>query len=178
MTSLAPRSPAWRSTAGFSLLETSAAMGILLALALAMLAMLQQHIVFMNLARQQGFLTTDAPQVGNLVGRLFAKADHYFVYENRAGALAGAPAVLSNGKAARLFFEAANGETREQWITAETSGGSTSLVCRSRRADGSEFSWNICTGLAGANFRCDEGVLGVTLKGAGGEEISYYGGSQ
>lgn len=178
MTCPPPRTPGWRSNAGFSLLETSAAMSILLALAVAMLVMLQQHIAFMNLARQQGFLTTDAPQVGNLVGRLFAKADHYFVYETRAGGLTGAPPVLVNGKAARLYFEAANGETREQWITAETVGGSTSLVCRSRRADGSEFSWNVCTGLAGATFHCNEGVLGVTLKGAGGEEISYYGGSQ
>lgn len=178
MNRLHRRPAARRSKAGFTLVETSAALSVMIALGVAMLVMLRQHITFMDLARQQGFLTTDAPQVGNLVGRLFAKADHFFVYESRAAAAAGAAPVLVNGRAARLFFEAANGETRDQWITADTVNGTTSINCRSLRADGSEFSWTVCSGLAGATFQCNEGVLGVTLRGANGEEISYYGGSQ
>lgn len=170
---------AWRRrSGGFTLLETSAAMSVMLALGVAMLVMLQQHISFMDLTRQQSFLTNDAPQVGHLVGRLFAKADHFFVYESRAAAASGASPVLSNGRAARLFYVTADGRTREQWLVAETVNGRTALVCRTPRADGTEFAWTVCTGLGGAVFQCEEGVLGVTLNGANGEQISYYGGSQ
>ncbi|HSJ04068.1 MAG: hypothetical protein ACAI34_02170 [Verrucomicrobium sp.] len=176
--SLVPHRRQSRAAGGFTLVETSVALTVMVALGVAMLLMLQQHIAFMNLTRQQGFLTSDAPHVGHLVGRLFGKADHFFVYNSRAAALAGAAPILVNGSAARLFFEAANGETREQWITAEPAAGGTALVCRSARLDGTEFSWTVCSGLAGASFHSLEGVLGVTLNGANGEVISYYGGSQ
>lgn len=153
-------------------------MSVLLGLGVALVVMLQQHVSFMDFARQQSFLTSEAPQAGNLLGRLFGSADHYFVYESRPAALAGAAPVLVNGRAVRLYFEESTGGTREHWIAAETVGTATELRCYSTGLDGTEFSWTVCRGLAGATFRCDEGILGVTLQGPRGEEISYYGGAR
>ncbi len=177
--------PAWRrrSRAGFTLVETSAALSIMLALGTALVTMLQQHVSFMSMVRKQSFLTVEAPQIGNLAGRLFGMADHYFVYTSRASAQAGGAPVLTGGGAVRLFFKGPNGETAEHWISAETvgSGGTTStkrLRCHSRKVDGTERSWILCEGLDDATFRCDEGVLGLTLRGPSGEEITYYGGSR
>lgn len=154
------------------------ALSIMLVLGMSLVALLQQHVSFMSLFRKQSFLTSEAPQTGNLVGRLFSKADHYFVYPSRAEALAGSAPVLVGGKAVRLFYTGVNGEILEHWISAETSGSETVLRCYSHRPNGTQTSWKICGGLAGASFRCDEGVLGVLLQGPGGEEISYYGESR
>jgi hypothetical protein len=167
-----------RKRGGFTLVETSLAISLLLGLSLTMISMLQQHVTFMGLIQRQSFLTTEAPQIGNLVGRLFGSADHYFVYSSRAAGLGGAAPVLTNGGAVRLYCESVNGETTEIWITVEPSGSETILRCHSLLPNGSEQAWTVCRGLGGASFRCDQGVLGITLNGPNGEQISYYGGSR
>jgi hypothetical protein len=175
-------SSAWlkksRSRGGFTLVETSLAISVLLGLSLTMVSMLQQHVTFMALIQRQSFLTTEAPQIGNLVGRLFGSADHYFVYADRAAGLGGAAPVLVGGRAVRLFTQSTSGGTTEIWIEVQGTGTDQSLHCHSLLPDGTSNTWRVCQGLAGASFRCDEGVLGITLTGPNGELISYYGGSR
>lgn len=151
---------------------------ITLALSLALIAMLQQHITLMGWLQKQSFLTTDAPQIGNLVGRIFGSADHYFVYSSRDAAIGGANPILVDGGAVRLYSQAANGEITELWIAVETVGTSKVLRCYSDLPNGTKTSWIVCEGLGGASFHCNTGVLGVTLTGPSGEEITYYGGSR
>lgn len=166
----------WRG--GFTLLEVSTAVSVTLGLSMALVSMLQQHITFMGWMQQQSFLTTEAPQIGNLVGRIFGSADHYFVYTDRDSAIGGAAPVLSGGGAVRLFVESVNGDTTELWVTVETVGTNKELRCHSQLPDGTQQSWTICRGLGSATFHCNTGVLGVTLIGPNAEEISYYGGSR
>ena len=64
---------------GFTLLETSLGVFVTMALGTVLILMLQQHITFMGWMQKQSFLTTEAPQIGNLVGRIFGAADSYFV---------------------------------------------------------------------------------------------------
>lgn len=163
---------------GFTLLETSMGVSITLALSMALIAMLQQHITLMGWLQKQSFLTTEAPQIGNLVGRIFGSADHYFVYSSRDAANAGSAPVLANGGAVRLFSQAANGEITELWVTAETVGGNKVLRCYSKLPNGTENSWTVCEGLGNATFHCNTGVLGVTIDGPNQEQVTYYGGSR
>jgi prepilin-type N-terminal cleavage/methylation domain-containing protein len=169
-----------RKRRGFTLLETSLAISVVLGLSVALVSMLQQHVTFMGLVQRQSFLASEAPQIGNLVGRLFGSADHFFVYSNRDDALAGADPVLVDGEAVRLFIQGVDGETTEIWVTVESStvGTDKILRCYSILPGKTEKSWTVREGLAGAAFHCNQGVLGVTLQGPTGEEISYYGGSR
>ncbi|HSJ04236.1 MAG TPA: hypothetical protein VK956_17350 [Verrucomicrobium sp.] len=167
-----------RRRGGFTIVEASLAISVILGLSLTMISMLQQHVMFMGLIQRQSFLTSEAPQIGNLVGRIFGSADHYFVYSSRDAALGGAAPVLVNGGAVRLYCQGVDGKTTELWITVETVGTAKVLRCHSTLPDGSQQAWTVCEGLGGATFRCDQGVLGVTLQGPNGEEISYYGGSR
>jgi hypothetical protein len=152
---------------------------ITLALSVALIALLQQHITLMGWLQKQSFLTTEAPQIGNLVGRIFGSADHYFVYTSRDAAIGGgASPVLVDGGAVRLFSQAANGEITELWVTVETVGGTKVLKCYSELPNGTQTEWTVCEGLGGATFHCNTGVLGVTLTGPNQEEFTYYGGSR
>ncbi|QIF04777.1 hypothetical protein [Roseimicrobium sp. ORNL1] len=171
----------WRKSlrrGGFTLLETSMGVSITLALSVALIAMLQQHITLMGWLQKQSFLTTEAPQIGNLVGRIFGSADHYFVYSSRDAALGGAAPVLVNGGAVRLFSQAANGDITELWVEVQTVAGTKVLKCYGKLPNGTESQWTVCEGLGNATFHCNTGVLGVTLTGPNQEEVTYYGGSR
>ncbi|WP_113961982.1 hypothetical protein [Roseimicrobium gellanilyticum] len=176
------RSTHWKKSSrrgGFTLLETSLGISVTLALSMVMFAMLQQHVIFTGWLQKQSFLTTEAPQIGNLVGRIFGAADHYFVYANRDSAIGGAAPILSGGQAVRLFYDSASGNTTEIWITVDTvaATGKRALRCYSS-PNGVTQSWTICDGLTAASFDCSSGVLGVQLTGPNQEEITYYGGSR
>lgn len=174
------RPKTWKKSlrrAGFTLLETTMGISVTLGLSMVMFTILQQHITFTGWIQQQSFLTTEAPQIGNLVGRIFGAADHYFIYSNRTAALGGAAPVLTGGEAVRLYVESVNGDTTEIWITVETVGTERVLRCYSE-PNGVPQSWTVADGLGNASFDCSTGVLGVKLTGPNGEEISYYGGSR
>lgn len=167
-----------RSRQAFTLMELSVAMGLMLLLGGVLLVMLQQHLSFMMMARRQAFLAQEAPQIGNLLGRIFQQADHYFIYQNRDSALAHDKPVIYNGGAVRLFFRTAVQTTRECLIAAEDGIGGTSLHFYNSLPDGMASSWQICRGLKSAVFNADEGILTVKLTGPNGEEITYCGGGR
>jgi prepilin-type N-terminal cleavage/methylation domain-containing protein len=163
---------------GFTLMEVSTAMGLMVMLSGALVVMLQQHLSFMGMARRQAFLAQEAPQIGNILGRIFHQADHFFIYSSHESALAGGAPVIENGGAVRLFFKTAVQTTEERLIAAETGRNGTSLRFYTPQPDGTETSWLICQGLQGATFNAGEGILTVTLTGPNGEEITYCGGSR
>lgn len=163
---------------GFSLLETSTAISVLLALSLALVALLQQQITFMNITKRQAFLADEAPKIGSLLARVLNQADHYFVYDSKDSAMSGGDPVLAGGRAVRLFFKTATQTSEQRILAAEDAGDGTELRFYTLHADGSQTSWTVCRKLAGASFRCDEGILVATLNGPNGEEISYCGGGR
>ncbi|MEN3943765.1 hypothetical protein WJU23_20865 [Prosthecobacter sp. SYSU 5D2] len=170
--------PGARRRNGFTLLEVSTAMGLMITLSGALILMLQQHLSFMAMAQRQSFLIQEAPKIGSILGRIFQQADHYFIYENLEAAGLGAAPRLVDGGAVRLFFKTAAQTTEERIIAAEEEAAGTSLRFYTRQADGSSTSWLICQGLQAASFRADGGILEATLTGPNGEEISYCGGAR
>ncbi len=165
-----------RLKAGFTLLEMSAAFGVLMVIGIAMLAMLQQHTKFLELFRQQSFLAAEAPKIGNLLSRILNEADHYFVYPGKAEALAAGQPTMAPGQAVKLFFKSPNQGTEERMIVAESTTKGTALRFYSLRQDGTTSSWTIASRLGGASFQSDQGILNMTLQGPNGEVVTYGGG--
>lgn len=165
-----------RQTAGFTLIEMSSAMSVMMVLAVALIVMLQQHVQFMQMFQQQSFLTDEAPKVGNLLGRMINQADHYFVYANKAEALGGGAPILTSGRAVRLFFKSAAQETAERLITMETPASGGELRFYSWLADGTSSSWVISSRLSDVGFVSDQGILSMTLQGPNGERVTFGGG--
>jgi hypothetical protein len=156
----------------------SAALSIILALGLALMVMLQQHVQFMEMFRRQSFLAADAPKIGNLLGRILNHADHYFVYASKADALAGAKPVLAGGRAVRLFFKSAAQVTEERLIAVEATATGNALRFYGSRLDGTATSWTISNRITDAQFTSSQGILNITLDGPNGEEVTYAGGAR
>src|SRR3954469_16497872 len=134
-----------RRTAGFTMLELSTAMCLLIVLGIALVTLVNQHIQFMKLFRQQAFLASEAPQIGNLLGRILNEADHYFVYATKADALGGGVPVLTSGHALRLFFKTPTQETEERLIVVEPAGSGAAMKFYGWLPDGTPTSWTITT---------------------------------
>ncbi|MDB6072510.1 MAG: hypothetical protein JWO89_150 [Verrucomicrobiaceae bacterium] len=167
-----------RPPAGFSLVEVSTALGVMMVLAISMVIMLQQHAQFLEMFRRQSFLASEAPKIGNLLGRIINESDHYFVYADKAAALGGGQPLLTDGKAVRLFFKSPNHELAERLITVEDTAAGAAMRFYNLRIDGSQSSWTISDRIAAADFRSDQGILNVTLTGPHGEQVAYGGGAR
>ena len=167
-----------RQRTGFTLVEMSSAIAVMMILSFALVVMLQQHILFLDMFKRQNFLVAEAPTIGNMVGRIINQADHYFVYANRAAALDGQNPLLDDGKAVRLFFKSANQKTLQRLIAVEPgTGGKTLLRFYGWDEDGNEtVPWTISDRINDASFVSNEGILNMTLNGPNGEQITYGGG--
>jgi prepilin-type N-terminal cleavage/methylation domain-containing protein len=164
--------------AGFTLIEISTAMVIMLVLGLTLIVMLQGHVRFMEIFRQQTFLSAEAPKIGNLLGRMLNQSDHFFVYESKEDAQVEATPVLTSGTAVRLYFKSANQETTARVIAVEIIDGVTSLRLYSQQPNTTWTSWTISNRIGGASFLSSQGILNVTLNGPNGEELIYSGGAR
>jgi hypothetical protein len=167
-----------RRRGGFSLLEMSVAMSLLIVLGVALVTMIQQHTTFIKLFRQQAFLATEAPQIGNLLGRILNQADHYFVYATKDDALGGGAPVLTTGHALRLFFKTPTQDTEERLIVVEDTATGKALNFVGWRSDGTQTSWTISSKIQDAEFLSDQGILNMTLEGPNGEVVTYGGGAR
>lgn len=154
-------------------------MSLMLVLAVALVTMLHQHGLFIQMFRQQSFLATEAPQIGNLLGRILNEADHYFVYATKNDALSGGVPILTPGHALRLYFKTPTQEVEERIIAVEDiTGGGKALKFYGWQSDGTETSWIITRSIADAEFLSDQGILNMTLKGPNGEEVTFGGGAR
>lgn len=165
-----------RRKAGFTLLEVSTAMSVMLVLGVALLVMLQQHTQFLEMFRRQSFLASEAPKIGNMLGRILNEADHYFVYADKDDALVPGQPILTPGHAVKLFFKTPNQETEERMIVAEDTATGSALRFYSWDTDGTMASWTITDRISSAEFQSDQGILNMTLEGPNGERVTYGGG--
>ena len=165
-----------RDAHGFTLLEVSVTISLLLMLASALVIMIQQHITFMEMAQRQNFLARDAPQIGSLLGRIFNQADQVFVFASRDDAVSGSNPTIGDGTAVRLSFRGADQATRVRIVSFEQGVSSAQLRFYTYRADGTETSWVITDKIASASFNMSQGILSAVLTGPSGEEVTYSGG--
>ena len=165
-------------SAGFTLLEVSTALGVMVVLSFALVIMLQQHLQFLDMFKKQSFLANEAPKIGNMLGRIINEADHYFVYATKTDALAGGLPVLTNGKAVMLYFKSPNPDIAQRLITVETTASGAGLYFYTLQAGAVQSSWTISSRISDANFLSNQGILNVTLSGPNGELVTYGGGAR
>jgi hypothetical protein len=172
---------------GYTLLEMSFAMVLLIGLGLSLLLMLNTHVEFMNWSRRQSFVARELPKISNLLGRLLNQADHFFIYEN-ADDLTNPEAIPSlNGIAVKLFFNIPDGGVPKELHLVSLQNDTYRELRVLDGQDGS--SWSLAsgysatasldaTGLQAADFSLEDGLLRVTLRGPVGEEVHFYGGTR
>ena len=176
-----------RKPCGYTLLEMSLAMVLLIGLGLSLLLMLNTHVEFMNWSRRQSFVARELPKISNLLGRLLNQADHFFIYETAADLTNPEAAPSLNGSAVKLFFNAPDGGLPKELHLVSLQN---ELFRELRVLDGQDgSSWTLAggsaatagldaTGLQAADFTLQEGLLRVTLHGPAGEEVYFYGGTR
>jgi hypothetical protein len=163
---------------GFTLVEMSAAMAVLMGLSCALVAMMQQHVSFLQLCQQQVFLTSEAPKIGNLLNRILNSVDHYFVYATKEEALGGGQPTLSQGAAVKLFFKTATQTTETRVLSVDPTPTGAALRFHNPAINSPETSWTVSSKIRSASFVCDEGILSLLLIGPNSEQVTYYGGAR
>lgn len=171
------RSPEARDL-GFTLLEMSAAISVMMVVATALVAMVQQHIAFLELCQQQVFLTSEAPKIGDLLNRILNNADHYFVYATKDEALGNGLPTMASGSAVKLFFTSPAQTTEARVLSVEPGPVGACLRFYTPQTTSSETSWTVTSKIRSARFQSAEGILGLTLLGPNREQITYYGGAR
>jgi len=176
------RDETWKSPIvkrGFTLLEMSVALAVALALSVVLISLLQQHVSFVRLINRQTFLVAEAPSIGDLLVRIMNRSDHFFVYATRDDALSGGQPVLGAGQAVGLFFKGVNGESRLRVLAIEPRPeGGSALHCYAPMTGSETTSWAVSTRISSGEFRSADGILGITIDGPAGEQVTYWGGSR
>ncbi len=163
---------------GFTLLEMSAAISVMMVVATALVAMIQQHIALLELCQQQVFLTSEAPKIGALLNRILNNADHYFVYATKEDTLGNGFPTLTSGSAVKLFFKSPAQTTETRVLSVEPGPFGACLRFYTPESTSSETSWTVSSKIRSASFQSAEGILRLTLLGPNHEQITYYGGAR
>jgi type II secretory pathway component PulJ len=163
---------------GFTLLEMSAAMAVMMVVSSALVAMMQQHVAFLQRCQQQVFLTSEAPKIGNLLNRILNSADHYFVYATKEDALGSGLPILTSGSAVKLFFKSAAQTTEPRVLSVELSPSGASLRFYTPQSTSPETSWTVSSKFRSSSFLSEDGILSLSLLGPNYEQVTYYGGAR
>ncbi len=165
-----------RRQKGFTLVEMTMVLAMLMVLSAALMMMLQSHVIFMRVLGSYAFLRDDAPQVNNMLTGIFGKADSYRIYSSTSSAKADTGAVNTGGTAVRLRFRNPNGTFDEGIVAFETVSGVARL--NFYNYDGSWSgtpNWTITQQPTAVTFADSTGILLVTMTGPNGEQVTYGG---
>mgnify|MGYP006949120957 CR=1 FL=1 len=153
-------------------------MAVMMVVATALVAMMQQHVTFLQMCQQQVFLTSEAPKIGNLLNRILNNADHYFVYATKEDALGNGLPTLTSGSAVKLFFKSAAQTTETRVLSVEPTPAGASLRFYTPQSTSPETSWTVTSKIRSASFQNADGILSLTLLGPNREQVTYYGGAR
>lgn len=166
---------------GYTLIEMSVVMVLIVLIASTLSSMLGQQVQFMNWWNTQKFIAEDAPLVNNMVIRLFSNADAYRVHDGRTQALEQNVGELTGDTLLLGFAQPGNDSNNatKQWglieyddtndrvrYTAVTNTNGTLTVNDAN-------TWTMASGVEDAAFTVANGVLRVTLTGPYGGQVTY-----
>ncbi len=174
------RKPTRRRPSGFTLVEMTLVIFMALQLSVALMILLNQHLVMFRAANQANFLVQEAPGIGALMNRILNQVDHYYIYTNKSDAINGTNPVNSGGSVVKLSFRTPSGTPEEGIIAYESVSGTNSLGYYARKDNSwpDQSSWVITSRPTQVTFSNSTGILLVQLVGPLGEEITYAGTSQ
>ena len=170
---------------GFTLIELSIAMMVGMATAGMVLTLFNQQLAFLNLFKNQGFLTEEAPIINNYVSRLIGKADRFRLHANRNDAMTGIRPMAGNdplnpSRVLVLNFRQPDGTIRASILEYADRGAGLALNYYIVPLNGvlAEPQWVISRAPSDETFQMNQGVLQVVLRGPRRERIIYSGTTQ
>jgi hypothetical protein len=165
---------------GFTLIELSIAIMIGMATGGIVLTLFNQQLAFLNLFRNQGFLTEEAPLINNYVSRLIGRADRFRLHETREEALSGTNPTLASSPVVVLNFRQPDGSFRSSILEFAVRGGVRGLYFYLVAANGTvnDPEWAVTKTPTAVAFQVSQGVLQMVLSGPNQERITYSGTTQ
>lgn len=180
----------YKKRKGYTLIELSVVMVLVVMIASSLTAMLKQQVQFFVWWDSQKFIAEEAPLINSLVVRVFSNADAFRLHDTTANALINAGGVTAGATCMVLGFaqadgskeygliefDAVNGELWFNTLEVSAAGGLAVAV----DAAGSAIRWKIASGIDTADFSVvndpalgDNGMMNLTLTGPYGGEVTY-----
>lgn len=164
---------------GFTLIELSIAIMLGMATSGMVLALFNQQLAFLNLFKNQNFLTEEAPIINNYVSRLIGKADRFRLHANLADALRGDNPALVASPVLVLSFLQPDGSIRSSILEFVVANGISGLNYYLVDVDGTVRApqWVVTRAARNVSFSVDVnvGVLRMTIIGPNSEQVIYSG---
>ncbi|MGJ8673210.1 prepilin-type N-terminal cleavage/methylation domain-containing protein [Rubritalea sp.] len=177
-----------KSKKGYTLIELSVVMVLVVLIASTLTTMLNQQLQFLKWWNTQKFIAEDAPLVNNMVVRLFSQADAFRVCNDHAAALAGTGLTVTvdglganvyQGSAIIVGFSQSDGGDKRYGIISYNAvsqiieysivtniGGVLTIAAGDR--------WTMASNVASAVFSVQgSGIMQLTLTGPYGGQITY-----
>lgn len=169
-----------RGKSAYTLVELTLAILVGLAIAGALMVLVNQQFAFLRLYRTQNFLADEAPLINNQLTRILGQADRFRVHRNLADAVSGTNPVLQDGSAVALVFRQPDGTQHAAILSFEQRGTGSGLYYYPLPAAGTVGNpdWAVTKRPTNVTFHVEEGILRVRLTGPSGEEITYSGAMQ
>ncbi len=178
---------------GLTLIELSIAIMMGIATGAMLLQLFNQQLKFLQLYKQQNFLTEEAPLISVYVSRLIGKADGYRLYRNRADALSDTNPMTGNqtqfdaipARVVVLSFRQPDNTTRTTMLSFENQAGRLGLyyfvltsvnpTSQPPYADPGVAQWAVTRAASDIRYAMNLGVLQMILTGPNNERITYSG---
>lgn len=172
--------PIRKTRRGFTLVELALAMTTGMAVAIMLLALVNQQVAFIRIFNAQSFLTTEAPLINNYLARVVGSAEGYRLYESIDDLVAGNAPVMDDAPVLMLRFKEPDGTFRASVLSFEDPGTGPGLYYRLVTSAGvlRTPDWALSKSPANVDFSIVQGILRVTITGPAGEEIVYSGTQQ
>ncbi len=166
-----------RRRRGFTLIELSIATMMGLATGSMVLALFNQQLAFLQIFKNQTFLTEEAPIISTYVSRLVGKADRFRLHANLNDALSGANPRLTDSPVAVLNFRQPDGTMRATILSFDTLPAGRALYYYAVPLVGvlGDPLWAVTRSPSNVVFRVEAGVLRLVLTGPNNEMITYSG---
>lgn len=154
-----------RRNAGYTLIELSVAVGLMLLMGMAILGMLNSQFAISRMQVRAQAFTTDMPQIRNVLSRTAALASRVRVFSDATGARGTGNTAAASGTAVRIEYSGGqNTPSNAAWnATLEYRSANRQIVYRNQ--DGTE--WVAITGIDSCSFSIVDGALRTTFTANG-----------
>ncbi len=165
---------------GFTLIEATVALVLILLIAATSTTLLTQQFTYFRILQQQNFLVQDAPVINNMLSRILSQADAFRIHASETQAIDGTTAGALTGNTLLIGYAQADGSRLFGLLTfiPPTNGNPTGqLRFRNVNSTGTLGTpWILSSRVANVNFSIDaEGILLITLLDQFQSSITYAG---
>lgn len=162
-----------KTSKGFTLIELSIVMILVILIAGSLVTMMRQQVLFFKWWNTQNFIAEEAPLINSAVVRIFSNANNFTIFSDLNAITTQQAGVTADGDAILLIFSQPDGSSARGAIVFDSTEGE--LVYNNLNATGTSVtsSWVIARGIEDASFDVVADTMQLTLKGPYGGELTY-----